>query len=189
MTESTTKQSVAIDDLHEAQVNAEQQLTGVGEQIHACETRLRGLVNTDLTDEQRDEAREHIRTEHRALIEQQRTMQEWITRLKQTIENFELRISQPATELKRATSALAAIDERLTALSEQTRAVQGDREIALLHLATARAAVEAVTIALPERPLYASPARTIMGIGAPTEYRDAHDRPVTSKGAPIRLES
>jgi hypothetical protein len=67
-------QSVSIDDLHEALAAAEQQMAGVREQIHACESRLRGLVNTGLTDEQHEAAREQIRAEHRGLIEHQRTI-------------------------------------------------------------------------------------------------------------------
>src|SRR4051794_20254101 len=108
-------QPVTISDLHEAQAAAEQQLSGVGEQIRARESRLRGLASAGLTDEQHAQAREQICTEHRALIEQQRMIEEWVSRLQHTAENFELRMSTPRADLKRDTLALAAIDERLTA--------------------------------------------------------------------------
>jgi chromosome segregation ATPase len=188
MTEMT-EQSVTVDALRDALANAEQQLASVHERLHALEAELRGLVNTGLTDEQQGQERERIKAAYREQVEQQRTIQEWIDRLKHAIENFELRVSQPATELKRATSALAEIDERLAALTQQIKAVQGDREIALLHLATAQAAVDAVAIVMPERPLYAPPARTVAQIGASTYWVNAAGVEVRQDGSPLISES
>jgi hypothetical protein len=68
---------------------------------------------------------------------------------------------------------LAGIDERLAALREQIQALQGDREVALMHLATAQAAVDAVGIVMPERPRYPAPARTVSQIGSPPRWFDA----------------
>ena len=64
-------------------------------------------------------------------------------------------------------------------------AVEGDRLVAQLHYETAREAVDAVTLAMPERPRYPAPAKTVMRIGAPTIFLDAAGGEVNVDGSPL----
>ena len=87
--------------------------------------------------------------------------------------------------MKQARSELALIDERLGALTQQIQALQADREVASMQVAAAEAAVEAMSVTMPERPLYPPPARTVSQIGMPIRWLDAAVAEVNADGSPI----
>jgi hypothetical protein len=183
--ESTTEQSVTtVDNVRAAQAAAEQQLADVRSQMRSIEAEIRQLnFNGGLTDEQREQERARLRGGYPALAAQEQATVVWLSQLRNTIEQYELRVSRPHADLRQAATTLGAIDERLVALVKHMRALEGDREVALLHVATAQAAVDAVEIQMPERLHYPTP-RAVYQPGEPTLWLDAAGVEVQQDGSP-----
>ena len=73
-------------------------------------------------------------------------------------------------------------------IRKQVQALEGDREVALMHLATAQAAIDTVAIEMPERLHYPTP-RMVSQIRAPTYRVNAAGVEVQQDGSPLPLPS
>jgi flagellar biosynthesis chaperone FliJ len=185
MTESTTEATVSIDDLRDALANAEAQTADLRAQQRELEAELRGLLNTGLSDQQYDAERQRIKGEHRALVEQEQTLNRWSNPLGGMLDLYERNIARPCAELCQAEQALSAIDEKIEALTQQLREAQGEREALLLRRDACQAAVEAIAIEMPEQPAHPLPARVVSQVGTRTRYLDASGNEVNPDGSPI----
>jgi chromosome segregation ATPase len=183
--QSSAEQRVTIDDLREAQQNAEQKAVECHSQMRALEAELRQLgLNGGLDEEQRDEERDRIKTAHRELAGRQRQAEEWIGHLRRLIENLELRTAGPRRELSQIDAQLATIDERLATLGRQMLELQGERDALLLRRDAAQALIDGVVIEMPEQPRYPAP-RAVYQAGAPTRWLDTAGNEVAQDGSPL----
>lgn len=101
-----------LQELERLQAQAAAELSELRTQQNALESQLRGLARSDLGDEAREQERQRIRGEHRAVLSRQQSAEDWKSRLESTLEGYQRRTVQPRRALREAETALAGIDER-----------------------------------------------------------------------------